>query len=429
MSERGAALGGWRSAKARSRGPRRGRHAAPALASIVFMAILGANALGGGLVGEIAAPRAAGAAVVSAGPALLAAGNGHSCAVLAAGTVKCWGLNGDGELGNGAVENAFRPVSVTGLAGIRSITAGDYHSCAVLNGGTVKCWGYNFHGELGVSRKGPTTCSRRPGSVGQPCSTTPVSVGGLSGVASIAAGAYQTCALLTKGTVKCWGYNAEGQLGNGTLQTSSKPVSVVGLTGVRAITSGGVTACALLGTGTVKCWGNGYRSTPVTIVGLRGVVGISAGYYYVCAVLATGTVKCWGSNDFGQLGNGSFKSTSQPTTVSEISDATAIASGEDHACARLRTGTVSCWGYDQWGQIGSRPNVTPTTNCGDGSPCHPTPGVVKGLSGVAAIAAGYKHSCARLESGSIRCWGYNNEGELGNRDHSSSYTPVAVDGL
>jgi len=422
--ERGAALGGSRSATARP-APGRGRRPAPVLATVLLAGLLGAGALTGGMV----PPTGAGAATSAAAPVRLAAGNGHSCAVLPAGTVRCWGLNGDGELGDGSVDNASRPVSVTGLTGIRSITAGDYHACALLSGGTVKCWGYNFHGELGVSRKGPATCSRRAGTSGEACSTTPVTVAGLSGVAALAAGAYQTCALLTAGTVKCWGYNAEGQLGNGTLKTSSQPVAVIGLSGVRAIASGGVSACALLRTGTVKCWGNGYKSTPVAINGLAGAVAISAGYYYVCAVLATGAVKCWGSNDFGQLGNGTFKSTARPTTVSGVSGAVGIAAGEDHACALSRAGTVTCWGYDQWGQIGSRPNVTPTTNCGDGSPCHPVPVAVKGLSGVAAIAAGFKHTCARMQTGSVRCWGYNAEGELGDRGRSSSYTPVAVVGL
>ena len=415
-SERGAVLGGSRSAQARPSRARPGR--GPLVLFAVFVLAAGTCAAG---------PTAA--AVSGPGAVSLAAGNGHSCAVLAAGRVQCWGLNADGELGNGGVDNAFRPVSVAGLTGVRSVTAGDYHACALLNGGTVKCWGYNFHGELGVSRKGPATCSRRSGTAGEACSTTPVVVSGLTGVKSLSAGAYQTCALLTVGTVKCWGYNAEGQLGNGTLKTSSQPVSVSGLTGVRAIASGGVTACALLSAGTVKCWGNGYKSSPVAINGLNGVVGITAGYYYACAVLAAGTVKCWGSNDFGQLGDGTFKSTARPTTVTGITQATAVTGGEDHACALLRAGTVTCWGYDQWGQIGARPNVTPTTNCGDGSPCHPTPVAVKGISGVVAIAAGFKHTCARTNAGSVQCWGYNAEGELGNRGRSSSYTPVAVTGL
>ena len=423
-------MGGPRSASARPGAGRRRR--AIALACPLILAILPVSALDGSAVGAAVRVVPSGRAGAPATPpvaARLAAGNGHSCAVLASGTARCWGLNGDGELGNGSTANASRPVAVTGLTGVRSITAGDYHACALLIGGIVRCWGYNFHGELGAGRKGPTICSRRPGLSGQPCSTTPVTVAGLGDVTSLAAGAYHTCALLKGGTVQCWGYNAEGQLGDGNLKTSSKPVDVVGLKGVRAIASGGVTSCAVMSTGTVKCWGNGYKSTPVTVAGIGGVVAISAGYYYECAVLAAGTVKCWGSNDFGQLGNGTFKSSARPATVVGLNGVTAIAAGEDHACALLRAGTVSCWGYDQWGQIGARPNVTPITDCGDGSPCHPLPVAVNDLGGVATIAAGFKHTCAQMKAGGVRCWGYNGEGELGNRDRNSSYTPVAVTGL
>jgi len=393
---------------------------------LVVSLFAGVGVLGGW---GIAGTGSAGAAGSIPSPAMLAAGNGHSCAVLPARTVKCWGLNGDGELGDGTTANASKPVTVTGLTGVTAVTAGDYHSCALLGSGGVKCWGYNFHGELGVGRKGPTVCARRAGLSGQPCSTTPVAVAGLSGVTALSAGAYQTCALLAKRTVKCWGYNAEGQLGDGSLKTSSTPVTVAGLNGVRAIASGGVTECALLDAGTVKCWGNGYKPTPVTVDGLSNVRAIAGGYYYLCALVPGGVVKCWGNNSFGQLGNGTFKSSSQPVTVAGLSGMTAIAGGEDHACALSSAGTVMCWGYNQWGQLGVRPNTTPVTNCGDGSPCHPTPVAVTGLSGVATITAGFKHTCAFLNAGSVRCWGYNGDGELGDRELSSSYVPVAVSGV
>ncbi len=349
--------------------------------------------------------------------------------MLVAGTVKCWGLNVDGELGDGTTTNTSRPMTVTGLNGVQAVTAGDYHSCALLTNGTVQCWGYNFHGELGVGRDGPEMCSRRTGTTGQACSMTPVTVAGLSGVSALTAGAYQTCALLVSGTVQCWGYNAEGQLGDGSVKTSSKPVTVTGLHGVRAIASGGVTSCALLDAGSVKCWGNGFKTTPVTVAGLNDVDAITAGYYYECALLVGGTVKCWGSNAFGQLGDGTFKNSSRPVTVIGLRGMTAIAGGEDHVCALSGGGTVECWGYDQWGQLGARPNVTPTTNCGDGSPCHPTPVAVKGLAGVAAITAGFKHTCALSTTGSVWCWGYNGDGELGDHGLRSSYAPVAVSGV
>ena len=365
-----------------------------------------------------------------AGASMLAAGGGHSCVVTPARMVKCWGLGGDGELGNASTESTAVPVMVSGLHGARSVAAGAYHTCALLTQGTVQCWGYNFHGELGNgTRHGPDTCTRRSGTKSDPCSTKPVAVKGLSGVIAIAAGAYHSCALLSTATVKCWGYDAEGQLGDGTTKTAITPVAVTGLSGVRAIAAGGVTSCAVLTNGTVKCWGNHFRSTPTSVAGIRNAVAIAAGYFHECALLAAGTVECWGTNAFGQLGNGTFASSSKPVPVIGLTGITAVAGGEDHSCALSVSGSVHCWGYDQWGQIGTRPNVTPATSCDGGAPCHPKPVRVNGLAGVAEIATGFKHSCALLASGTVKCFGYNGDGELGNHTHTSSYQPVTVNSV
>jgi hypothetical protein len=159
-------------------------------------------------------------------------------------------------------------------------------------------------GQLGDGTKSPSP------------SLTPVTVGGgLGNVTAIAAGIDHTCALLATGTVKCWGYNLYGQLGDGTKNPSLTPVNVSGLTGVTAIAADANFTCARLGNGTVKCWGwNSYgqqgngttadSTTPVTVKGLVGVTAISAGRYHVCARLATGSAKCWGTNGLGVNGNG-----------------------------------------------------------------------------------------------------------------------------
>ena len=172
-----------------------------------------------------------------------------------------------------------------------------------------------------------------------------------------------TCALLSDGTAKCWGYNGYGQLGDGTTSNRYIPVSVSGLTNAVAIASGAYHTCALLSNGTAKCWGlNNYgqlgdgstsnRYTPVSVSGLTNAVAIASGEYHTCALLSDGTAKCWGRNNYGQLGDGSTSNRYIPVSVSGLTNAVAIASGEYHTCALLSDGTAKCWGLNNYGQLG-----------------------------------------------------------------------------
>jgi alpha-tubulin suppressor-like RCC1 family protein len=354
----------------------------------------------------------------------ISAGGGHTCALTRAGGVKCWGYNGAGTLGDGTNTNKTTPVNVSSLSsGVVAISAGGSHTCALTSAGGVKCWGDNQWGQLG---DGTTTDK-----------TTPVDVEGLtSGVKAISAGGEYTCALTSAGGVGCWGNNERGQLGDGTTTDKTTPVAVSGLSsGVAAISAGRNHTCARIierpffG---VRCWGDNFfgelgdgtitnKTTPVDVTGLSsGVAAISAGESHTCALTDGGGAECWGYNEYGQLGDGTRVSRRTPANVSGLSSGvTAISAGGRHTCALPSAGGVTCWGGNESGQLGDG-TVTNKTTAID----------VGGLSSrIMAISAGGSHTCALLSAGGVKCWGFNEYGELGDETTISTTTPVDVFGL
>lgn len=355
----------------------------------------------------------------------VSAGSNYNCALLAGGTVRCWGAGGS-QLGIGTnLADQLTPVAVSGLSNAVAITAAGGHTCALLANGTVRCWGQNFFGELGIGTFGGNQF-------------TPVAVSGLSTAVAIAAGSAYTCALLANGTARCWGRNVSGRLGDGTTVDRSTPVVVSGLTDAVAITTGGSHTCALLAFGTAQCWGsngNGQigdgttvaRLTPVQVAGSLGflekAVSVTAGSAHTCGLLADGSAKCWGSNSSGQLGisNTAPNNTAPTPVLGGGGSVTArdIAAGRNHTCAVRANGTVACWGSNDSGQIGD----------GTIGGTRLSPVTVPGLTNVVALAAGEAHTCALLAVGVPVCWGLNSSGQLGNGTLSSSPTPVGILGL
>ena len=411
------------------------------------------------------------------GATAITAGGDHTCALIGLSDLKCWGYNGDGELGIGNTTNKSTPTSIIGgqnliavAAGyshtcaltssntvkcwgvydracgtfgcgfqywtspqaigalgndVTAISTGQYFSCALTTGGAVKCWGDNYYDQLGDLGGTGTPGDDNPDPL------TPFPISGLdSGVISISAGYRHACAQLSNGTERCWGDNATGQLGDGSTERRMTPVTVAGLNTIANIAAGGDFSCARMGSSGIKCWGSNsvgqlgdnepwYRNEPVDVPGLgSGVKSITSGDLHTCAVTATGAVKCWGANASGQIGDGTTVNRTTPTAVSGLtSGASQVSAGLEHSCAVTAGGAVKCWGSNDEGQLG------------DGSyDQHLTPVLTVGLtSGVTKVGVGARHSCARSNTGPPKCWGRNGEGQIGDASFTMSQpTPVNV---
>lgn len=362
----------------------------------------------------------------------VAAGTRSTCVVLSEGRVKCWGNDSFGKLGLGGstesprggaaaqMGDALPYVNLGAGRSARTIAAGSDVTCGVLDNGAVKCWGYNGYGAVGGSDLNsfgitPTVAPLPPG-------RTAVAVG---------AGSGNGFAVLDDGTFGHWG-------------TAFTPYVVPAGERVRSFDRSprydSYHLCALFEAGSVRCWSAGQPSQdmgqygwayspslppasyPAVSLGAgRTAVALALGDVHSCALLDNGAVKCWGANDRGQLGLGDVFA--RGGAAADMGDALpavalggtarAIAAGASHTCALLTTGAVKCWGFNDAGQLGQGN----TNTIGD------QPGELEALPAIdlgpgrtaTAIDVGL-HSCAVLDTGAVKCWGINTSGELGQGD-------------
>jgi len=378
----------------------------------------------------------------------IAAGRQHSAALKEDGTVWTWGENGFGQLGDDTHDDRYAPVQVLGpggtgfLAGVKAISSVSSHTTALKEDGTVWAWGYNYYGWLGDG----TTSSR----------STPVQVlgpggaGFLTGVKAVAAGYQHTVAVKNDGIVWAWGRNEDGQLGDNTTTDRLTPVQVLGpggagfLTGVKAVTAGWYFTAALKEDGTVWAWGYNFkgvlgddtttdRLTPVQVLGpegagfLTGVKAVDAGSHHMVALKEDGTVWAWGSNTDGSLGNGSAASWWTPVQVLDLdgdgylTGVKAVTAGSYCTMALKEDGTVLAWGNNDNGRLGDGTDgfsTIPVQVLG--------PGGAGFLTEVMAVSAGYSHSMALKNDGTVWAWGKNEDGRLGDDTTTERWTPVQV---
>ena len=383
----------------------------------------------------------------------VSAGAAHTCALLANGSLKCWGKNNKGQLGVGDRDDRNLPVDVEvgDELTVKSVSAGGEHTCALLSDDSMKCWGEGSTGQL---LSGSPDERLKPSANGIDLDDHLVAK-------DISMGTEHACALLNHGLIKCWGKNDVGQLGQGDLDSVGKssgdpddeldeipPVNLGTDVTARAVTVGTRHSCAIVNDGSVVCWGANDRgqlglgtstNNPDPHQGddhgemgdaLEGItfgsrmmaVQIGAGEDFTCALVSNASVRCWGKNDVGQLGRGDTDTIGDGETAGEGMEPVTfptgvvpqrLSVGTRHACIVGRSGTddkVYCWGDDAAGQLGQGTSVA----MGDDEEVSGLAAVDFGSDDtVKAVAAGHEHTCALLTNDELVCWGANASGQLG----------------
>jgi alpha-tubulin suppressor-like RCC1 family protein len=350
----------------------------------------------------------------------IAAGDFHTCALLADDTVRCWGINASGELGqppSGFERKYTKPTEVPGLTKVAEIACGGVagfgHTCARTKGGRVLCWGQNKLFELGRS--------------GVDATPDPAAVEGVQDAVALSTRGAHVCAAISDGGVVCWGMNGSGELGRTPVFDGGAllPGAVQGLpSAVSAVAAGVGHTCVIPADRSLSCFGwnatgqlgspnpKTYRVDPQQVPGEASIGQVFSGVGFTCALRTEiGDVSCWGYNKDGELGNGTISDQDSHKRVHLPTGRKAVRLGGSSLapCALLDDGSLWCWGANTFGQVGA------STGAGIAIS---TPVPVSGLHGakILDIVGGASHACALFDDGIVSCWGSNLWGELGRGD-------------
>ena len=346
----------------------------------------------------------------------MSAGEDHTCGVTTDNRAYCWGRNSQGQLGDGTTTRRLTPVAVAGTLRFRQVSSSFSSTCGVTTDYQAYCWGTNDRGELG---DGTTTLR-----------LTPVPVAGGHRFRQVETSFEHACGVsYPDSRAYCWGWNSEGQLGDGTRTSHLTPVAVAGTLPFQQVSAGYYHTCGVTTDNRAFCWGLNFRGQvgdsstawrrvkPTWVAGMRQFRQVDAGRDYTCAVTTGYRAFCWGDGPSGQLGNGKPGPSRWPKPVSGGLSFERVTAGAFHTCGETTLNRVYCWGANGNGDLGDGTRID-----------RPTPVAVGGNLYFSQVSAGGLHTCGRTSSAVAYCWGRGFDGQLGNGSATSSSTPVPVAG-
>ena len=349
----------------------------------------------------------------------VAVAESHTCAIKSDDTLLCWGYNGYGSTGiNNTTGNSLSPTQVNGGGSWKSVTSGMYQSCGIKSDDSVRCWGWNTNGQLGdnstTQRNVPTALSG--GGAWKSVFTTFSNTG------------VHTCGIKSDDSLWCWGSNSSGMLGDNSTTQRNIPTSVSGGGTWKSVWGGDAHTCGIKSDDSLWCWGNnsssqlGDTTTTNSLVPLPVAAGgvwsnASTGYGHTCGIRLSGVLYCWGGNGSGQLGDNILSSLTVPREIYGGGTWNFIATGSNHTCGIKNNNSLYCWGWNGSQQLGdntSTNRLIPTAVSGGGS--------------WGKVSLGYSHSCGIKLDDSMWCWGANNYGMLGDNSTTARGVPTSVSG-
>jgi alpha-tubulin suppressor-like RCC1 family protein len=388
----------------------------------------------------------------------------HTCGMTTSGTPKCWGSNWYGELGDGTYTTSLLPkpvVTPSPLVKIQAMGTSDWDynwTCGITQDQRLFCWGSNWWHEHGSLREGeiliPTEVNSNlrvaevRGGTAHSCFLTDsqemlCSGWSLDGQLGSADKMIETpgrtdgshlyseitrfCGITTTGILRCWAYNGDGQVGDGSQITRLSPVTVDRGVSYSRVSQRGWHSCAIATAGVLKCWGfngNGRlgdgtttsRLLPTIIDSGVSYSHVSVGDWHSCGITTTGVLKCWGNNNSGQLGDGTTTHRLLPTVIDSGVGYSHVYAGRFHTCGITTTGVLKCWGNNNNGHLG---DGTTTQRA--------LPTVIDSGVGYSHVSLGDFHSCGITTAGALKCWGANSSVQLGDGTTTQRLLPTVID--